>query len=124
MLPLINHFFLKPKCIKISAEECGIFVFNPANEQNHYQMYFKLKNIYIFLLNTVNICFIYELLFVIAALKKLFFFHSWNRKVQILDVMPNDKKSMWMVGCNSDGNVELGFIVSFSSLLFTGLFLA
>lgn len=41
------------------------------------------------------------------------FFHSWNKSVQILELTPNDEKSIWLVGRDNSDDVVIGFIVSF-----------
>lgn len=56
-------------------------------------------------------------LFCYYCTEETFFSHSWHRSVQILELIPNDEKSMWLVGRESGGDVQIGFIVSFSSLL-------
>lgn len=40
------------------------------------------------------------------------FFCSWEQRVRILGLIPNDEKSMWLVG-EEERKVQIGFIVSF-----------
>lgn len=39
-------------------------------------------------------------------------FYSWENQVRIFGLIPNDIKSMWLVG-EEEGVVHIGFIVSF-----------
>lgn len=56
-------------------------------------------------------------LFCFYCTEETFFFLSWHQQVQILELMPNDEKSIWLIGRDSQGDVQIGFIVSFSLLL-------
>lgn len=44
------------------------------------------------------------------------FFHSWQHSVRTLGLIPNDEKSMWLLG-DDRGEVQIAFLVSFKLLL-------
>lgn len=44
------------------------------------------------------------------------FFHSWHHSVRTLGLIPNDEKSMWLLG-DDKGEVQIAFLVSFKLLL-------